>query len=288
MIYLIFSIICSVTVGVLLKFAKRYQISIAQAITWNYFFAFCLSAYFFRPETAYLTFNSIGSAHLALGFLLPTIFVFLALSVEKTGLARTDIAQRLSLFISLTAAYFLFNDTFSPLKYVGVAIGFVAIILTLYRPVKQQINAVNWIYPFVVFLGFGIIDICFKRISQQAAMPYTTALSIIFGIAFCFSLVYLTFLLIKRRTHLQFINMICGAILSFFNFGNIFFYLKAHQALSNNPSTVFAAMNIGVILCGSLIGVLLFKEKLSLLNYAGLVFALVAIILITLTQWHAF
>jgi hypothetical protein len=45
-----------------------------------------------------------------------------------------------------------------------------------------------------------------------------------------------------------------------FNFGNILFYLKAHQAFADNPSTVFAAMNMGVIILGSL-GILVFKEK---------------------------
>jgi hypothetical protein len=35
-----------------------------------------------------------------------------------------------------------------------------------------------------------------------------------------------------------------------FNFGNILFYLKAHQAFADNPSTVFAAMNMGVIILG--------------------------------------
>jgi hypothetical protein len=37
-----------------------------------------------------------------------------------------------------------------------------------------------------------------------------------------------------------------------FNFGNILFYLKAHQAFADNPSTVFAAMNMGVIILGVL------------------------------------
>jgi threonine/homoserine efflux transporter RhtA len=65
------------------------------------------------------------------------------------------------------------------------------------------------------------------------------------------------------------------------NFGNILFYLKAHQALSNNPSTVFSAMNIGVIAVGTLVGLVVFKEKLSLLNKAGIVIAVVAIIVIS-------
>ena len=57
--------------------------------------------------------------------------------------------------------------------------------------------------------------------------------------------------------------------------------------MADNPSTVFAAMNIGVILAGSLIGVLIFKEKLSKWNYVGLFSALIAISLITLSKIYA-
>ena len=57
--------------------------------------------------------------------------------------------------------------------------------------------------------------------------------------------------------------------------------------MADNPSTVFAAMNIGVIILGSLIGIFIFKEKLSKWNYAGLGFALIAIVLITLSKLHA-
>ena len=73
-------------------------------------------------------------------------------------------------------------------------------------------------------------------------------------------------------------------LLEFFNFFNILFYLKAHRAMADNPSTVFAAMNIGVIILGSLVGIFIFKEKLNKLNYWGLSLALAAILLITLSQ----
>ena len=59
MIYLFLSIACSVTVGVLLKLAKRYQINIEQVITWNYLFAIILSFFFFRPAIADLNFTSV-------------------------------------------------------------------------------------------------------------------------------------------------------------------------------------------------------------------------------------
>ncbi|MEJ5996062.1 EamA/RhaT family transporter [Pedobacter sp. Du54] len=284
MIYLVLSIICSVTVGVLLKLAKRYHISISQAITWNYLFAIGLSAFIFRPGIGTLSFKSIKLLHLILGILLPSIFIFLALSVQKTGLARTDIAQRLSLFISLIASYFLFRDNYSTLKYYGIAVGFLAIIFTLYRKPTIELRYQNWFYPLLVCIGFGVIDVCFKLISQFTALPYTTSLFLIFCISFILSLGYILYLVAIKRTKLQLINFICGCVLGLFNFGNILFYMKAHRALANNPSTVFAAMNMGVIICGSLIGILIFKEKLTKLNYAGLILALLAIILITLSQ----
>lgn len=285
MIYLALSIFCSVIVGVLLKLAKRYQIGIAQAITWNYLFAIGLSLFFFRPAINVLNLASIQGIHVLLGVLLPTIFIFLALSVQRTGLARTDIAQRLSLFISLLGAFFIFNENYSTLKYFGIAIGFLAIIFTVYRKSTTQVNNTDWLYPLLVFIGFGVIDVCFKLISQYTPLPYTTSLFIIFCIAFLLSLGYIVYLAVIKKVKLQLINFICGCILGFFNFGNILFYMKAHRAMANDPSTVFAAMNIGVIIFGSLIGILVFKEKLTKLNYLGLTLALLAIILITLASY---
>jgi drug/metabolite transporter (DMT)-like permease len=90
--------------------------------------------------------------------------------------------------------------------------------------------------------------------------------------------------LLFNKVHLGVRNLIIGSLVGIFNFGNILFYLKAHKAFSQNPSTVFAGMNMGVIILGSLVGILVFKEKLTKLNYIGLILALVTIILIVFSQ----
>lgn len=287
MIYLALSIICSVTVGVLLKLAKRYEINVMQAVTWNYLFAIVLSAVFFKPDLGALSFANLSWVFPALGILLPTVFLFQGIAVRQAGLARTDIAQRLSLFISLCAAYFLFNENFDRLKYVGLIFGFAAIIFTMYRKSESAAAKQSWLYLLLVFAGFGLIDVLLKLVSQITVMPFTTSLFLIFCICFVLSLAYILYLASIKKTKLQLINFICGCVLGFFNFGNILFYLKAHQAMSENPSTVFASMNMGVIITGSFIGIVLFKERLSKLNYLGLVLALAAIILITLSKLHA-
>lgn len=286
MIYLALSIACSVTVGVLLKLAKRYQIHIMQAVTWNYLFAIALSVFFFKPNFNALTVETVfNPIYIILGVLLPFIFLMLGFAVQQSGLARTDIAQRLSLFISLSAAYFLFNESFDRLKYIGIIFGFAAIVLTMYRKPEHSASKTGWLYLLLVFIGFGLIDVCFKLVSQNNDIPYTSSLFLIFCIAFILSLFYI--LVFQRNTKLQLVNFICGCVLGFFNFGNILFYLKAHQAMSESPSIVFAAMNMGVIIAGSFIGIFLFKEHLSKWNYLGLALALGAIILITLSKIYA-
>jgi multidrug transporter EmrE-like cation transporter len=65
----------------------------------------------------------------------------------------------------------------------------------------------------------------------------------------------------------------------------VLFYLKAHKAFAENPSTVFAGMNMGVIVLGSFVGLLFFKEKLSKINFVGLFLALIAIIFIVVSQF---
>lgn len=81
-------------------------------------------------------------------------------------------------------------------------------------------------------------------------------------------------------------NFAFGALVGIFNFGNILFYLLAHKEFSENPSTVFAGMNMGVIVLGSLTGILFFREKMSARNYLGIALALGAIVLITLSQLY--
>ncbi|MBB5440773.1 multidrug transporter EmrE-like cation transporter [Pedobacter sp. AK017] len=290
MIFLFFSICCSVTVAVLLKLARRYKIKIVQAVTWNYLFAIVLSLIFYKPSFSELISAPINSVYIALGILLPVVFWFLAGSIRGIGIVKTDIAQRLSLFIPILASYFIFKEQFNTMKIAGLAVGFVAIFFTLYKKTAQKNQGLNWLYPILVFLGFGVIDILFKKIAQITVIPYTSSLIVVFILAFILSLASIFYLSVVKKQKLEFINFVCGCILGFFNFFNILFYLKAHRAMADNPSIVFAAMNMGVIIAGSLVGIFIFKEKLNKLNYWGLFLALMAIVLITNligNAWHA-
>ena len=286
MIYIFLSICCSVTVAVLLKLARRYQINVLQAVMWNYLAAIILSFVFFRPAIS--TIAVVPPAlTLVLGIMLPVLFLVLAASVRNIGIVKTDIAQRLSLFIPILAALFLFGEQFSTFRIAGLIVGFIAIFLTLLRKSNGKSEKFSYLYPVLVFVGFGLIDVIFKQLALDQSIPYTSALLIVFCVSFVVAMLILLYTVAVRQQKVQLINFACGIVLGCFNFGNILFYMKAHRAMAGNPSTVFAAMNMGVILLGSLVGIVLFKEKVSRINYIGITLALVAILFITLSQANA-
>ena len=280
--FVILSVICSVSVGIFLKVAKRYNLNIFQLITFNYLSALLLTYTVYQPEVT-KSYESIPyNLFISLAILLPVIFVIQAISIKKTGIVKTDIAQRLSLFIPLIASYYLFNENFTTLKIFGFIIGFSAIFFTLNK--KSNKKSSNWIYPLLVLLGFGIIDILFKKVAVFKEFNFTTSLFLIFCGAFIVSILFLIGKIIVKKEQIQMKNVLWGLALGILNFGNILFYLKAHKALAENPSTVFAGMNMGVIILGSLAGILLFKEKMTKWNYFGIVLAIISIIIITLSQ----
>lgn len=287
MFYIILSIICSVSVGALLKFSKKYSFDIVQVIAVNYISALLLCYITFNPDVTVLDSNSPWKIYGGLAILLPSVFLLLAASIKHIGIVKTDIAQRLSLFIPILAAYFIFKEDFNNLKLIGLLIGFPAIFLTLSKKSTTDSQENKWIFPVLVLLGFGIIDVLFKQIALQKSIPYTTSLFVVFCGALALALCFSVYSIAIKKNKIQVQNLIIGLFLGILNFGNILFYLKAHKAFADNPSTVFAAMNLGVIVLGSLVGIIAFKEKVSWKNYIGIVLALASIVFITLSQIQA-
>lgn len=287
MLYILLSVCCSVIVSVMLKLARRYHVDMLQAITWNYSVAIVLTWVIFRPHWVSLQAAPFAN-YAALGILLPSLFVILARSVRHTGIVRTDIAQRLSLFIPIVAAYWIFGDQPGLLKIIGIVIGFVAIFCSIPWGKSgggSKSGVRPWLYLLIIFVGMGFIDILFKNVAAYKAIPYTTSLFIVFVLAFIGSFFLLAIKIARGHTKFSFPHILIGWSLGIANFGNILFYIKAHQALAKQPCTVFSAMNMGVIVLGTLIGLFVFKEKLSTLNKVGVFLALVSIIVITYSSY---
>lgn len=284
--FILLSIICSVFVGVLLKIARQKEFSIYQIISWNYVFALISLLIFFKPNINLEFSLPTGIITGSLIFLLPIIFVFQAKAIRYSGIVKTDIVQRLSLFISISFSLFIAKEVFNAYKITGLIIAFVAIFFTFYKKQQTETNQNKSYYLLFVLCGFGVIDILFKKVATIGDLPFTELLLLVFSGALIVSLVISGYNILQKREIFSIKNLYWGVLVGLLNFGNISFYIKAHQSLSSNPSTVFIGMNMGVILLGSLIGILYFKEKLTTINYVGILLSFISIALIAFSQFN--
>ncbi|KMK51261.1 membrane protein [[Actinobacillus] muris] len=282
MLQLVFAVLCSVSVGVLIKIARSKGIFIAQSIAVNYLVAIALCYSLLKPNFNGQTLVQIVAENpsayifLALGLLLPSVFLIQAKALEFAGIIRTDAAQRLSLFLPIFAAFTLFGEAVTFPKLFALILAFSALGCLLWRSqtgIDSKGGKTALISLALVWVGFGIIDILFKQMAKSgSAFPLT--LLIAFIGAGCVMFIYL--LLKRTQWHLASIGV--GILLGGLNFGNILFYIQAHQAMKDDPTLVFTGMNLGVIGLGTLIGALVFKEKINKINYIGVAVAIVAIV----------
>ncbi len=286
MYFILLSIVCSVSVGVLLKIARKKNLNINQIISWNYLFALLSLLLFYKPQ---LNINfGLETAIIAMSLivLLPIVFVFQANAIKHSGIVKTDIVQRLSLFISISFSLFIAKEVYNSYKIIGLVIAFLAIFLTFYKKNSNENKPNKSYYLILVLAGFGVIDVLFKKVATIGDLKFTELLLIVFIGSFIVSSFISVYQSTIKKEKKYFKNLYWGMFVGVLNFGNISFYIKAHQSLSSNPSTVFIGMNMGVILLGSLIGILYFKEKLTRLNYIGLLLSLISIAFIAYSQFN--
>lgn len=285
MTYLIIAVFCSVAVSVLLKLLRQRNLDIKQTIVMGYPVAFLLTWVLLSPDltglptlvTQPVSFGIV----MVLGALLPLIFVVLGQAIDAVGIVKTDAAQRLSLIIPIIAAFVLFGESLTLQRGIGIGVGFLALLALVYRPYAQPLpspathQSSSAVWLLMVWLGYGVIDILFKQVAKQGA-AFSLTLLVSFGLAGTLLFIYL----LTKNIQWQKSALLAGLLLGMLNMGNIYAYVKAHQTLADSPSVVFTGMNVGVIGVASVVGMLMFKERLSAINLLGIGLAVGCVLLL--------
>ncbi|WOE32345.1 MULTISPECIES: DMT family transporter [unclassified Acinetobacter] len=268
--------LCSVAVSILLKVCSNTGFIPLQMIAWNYAAASVLCFFWFKPDIVHLSFtHTPWLLIVALGGLLPSVFLFLAKSLQTAGILKTEIAQRLSVILSLSAAYFIFNEQFNHYKWLGIVCGILAIVLILFsqRSSTQLTKDQGILYLILVWIGYACIDILLKY-TTGLGLQFTVALNLVFVAAFILALSYIK---LTCGHFGQRKNIVAGLGLGVINFANIALYVKAHLLLKDTPAIVFATMNLLVVIFGVMSGLLFFKERLKVSAAIGLILGIFSV-----------
>ncbi|MFD2552125.1 EamA family transporter [Bizionia sediminis] len=285
MIYLLLSILASTVIFILFKLFEKYKINTLQAIVVNYITA-CTTgvlAYSEPVNLEYIVSSTWFYGAIALGFLFIAIFNVMAITSQRVGLSVASVATKMSVIIPVVFGIYVYNESAGLFKILGILAALIAVYLASIKPGTRIKNKGYYIFPIIIFLGSGIIDTAIKYI-ETTYLP-DNGIPIFSATIFCFAAVVGVLLLVLQKIRGQFVfnpkSIVGGMALGLVNYASIYYILKALDHENLESSTIFTVNNVAIILCTSLLGLLLFKEKLSRKNWLGICLAMISILLVT-------
>jgi len=281
MIYLLATILSSTSIYIIFSLAKNYSCRLSDIITLNYLIATCLGLGLFIKTDSDILISP--KPWLLFAFILGSLFIgmffLIGNSSQKVGITITTLANKLSMVFPVLFSLIWFAEEISLLKYFGLFTALVAIFLTIYKPRAKTANSKYIILPIAIFIGSGVTDSVVKYVQAVKISDSESAIfsAFVFMVAFFFSTT-ISILNIKTSKPKSFYpTAIFGISLGLVNFGSLYFLIQSLNNSHLKSSLVFAIVNISIVLLSALYGKLFFKEKLSKMNFAGIVLAVISL-----------
>ena len=207
-------------------------------------------------------------------------FLLFALSSQKAGVAITAVFSKMSVIIPVIVGIFLYSESLNLLKVLGIISTFAAFILVFYKKEKKKVKFSIIIFPILIFFSNGIIDSTLKYIEFNLIdNDYTQFLTSVFISAFILCSLVLAFKYLKSKKSFSLATIIGGILLGILNYATTYFMLLAMSRFESN--VLFPIQNVGIVMVSALFGLFLFREKLSTMNWIGILLSILAIMLIT-------
>jgi drug/metabolite transporter (DMT)-like permease len=292
MLYLIGSIVLTSYLTLCFKVVERYHIEPFQAIMFNHFTCVITGSVvngefpvnggtFHEPWFKYA---------LLMGAMFISIFNIVGFTAQKIGVAVASVANKLSLVIPFIFSAYLYNEKITVFKIAGIITALIAVVLTC-LPARSGVSEVRGkklsplllvIVPAVLFCSSGLLDTLIKFVEQHFLNDTNSNAYLItaFTVAGSIGSVLLTVLLLTGRQKFSYKSIIAGICIGIPNYFSIWCLVKVLKANAGNSSAVIPVNNMGIVLFSSVMAWLLFSEKLSAINWAGITLSLGAIALI--------
>jgi len=277
---IIYTILLFNVLIIVFKMFEKYNVDNLQALIINYITAGVCSYLFLEQEISLdIVLNSDWIYHaIIIGTLFIIVFNFYAYGIQKVGISISTVTNKMSLIIPVCAALFLYPETesFTYLKGIAFFLALLGIYLSSTNGGKLSFDKKYLWLILLVFIGQGLSDSIFNDFAQK--FPNEGGylfFMVLFFMATVSGILILTGKSFNKKNSLQLKSVFWGIVFGVPNFFSLVFFLKA---LGNMESSiVFPLVSMGVVVSSSLIGLFLFKEKLSKSNWIGILLSLCAI-----------
>jgi drug/metabolite transporter (DMT)-like permease len=284
-IYLLLSILFNAVLFIIIKLFAKFNIDALQALVVNYFVAFGVGLFFldtsFSPQIIISQEWFKGS--ILLGFIFISTFYVTTITSQRNGLSVASVASKMSVIIPIILGVFLYDETLGSVKILGIIIALIAVYFTSKKETGEIQQASNLVFSILVFIGAGTIDSSLKYLQTFHVPSNQIGLfsSVTFFCAFSVGILILVFLSLKGKIKFAGRNILGGIALGLPNFFSLYYLVKMLEAKAFESATLFTIHNIAIVLVSTFVGILFFKERISMRNALGIGLALFALFLVT-------
>jgi drug/metabolite transporter (DMT)-like permease len=210
------------------------------------------------------------------------MFYVIAVSSQKVGVTVTTIASKMSVIIPILFSILYYSEEVNAFKIVGISLAIIAVIFTIYKKKSSNFNVKLIVLPILLFVGMGLVDLFVKYSQQEFIDDSLSALfsAILFMMAGITGVVTGVFSKKVRKSFTNYKVYLFGIILGLVNFGSIYFLINALNSGVLDSSVLFGVNNVGIVGLSVIIGLLVFKEKVTKINWVGIVLSFIAIIIL--------
>ena len=289
MLYIILTVFVSVFLLVIFKLFNIYGIHTLLAIILNYAFAAITGLILLGLPLSDIQISQTAWLKIALplGSLFLIVFYLISLTTQKMSISAASVSNKMSVVLPVLFSIVFLNQELNVYRTFGIILA----LLSVYLSTKKhsdllQNNKMIWL-PILVFVGSGLIDVSIN--AANAFYIKTPNDGILFSIctfmsAFVCGIILIIYLLINKKIELQLLilpkNILGGILLGVPNFFSIYFIFKALETSHFSSAQLFPVLNVSNVALSALTGLILFREKLSLVNITGIILAILSIILI--------
>jgi drug/metabolite transporter (DMT)-like permease len=279
MIFLLLSIMCSVSIAHLFKYVERKTLPRFGLFAVNYLVGSGVACLGSDGEL----FQKLSVPLMVLGIVVGILFVcsyiLMNLTIKKLGVTIPVSLMRLSAVLPTFGSIIFFSELPTTLQVIGILLAFLSLPLAseerivFTNLVQIMDNGFGW--GLMLFFVFGIANFIFKIQRQIFPLenPYHF-LAIIFPTAFLVS----ASVAACQRTRITKTVLEFGTVLGILNLFSSYFLMKALQNLRG--IVVYPTNGIGIILLSAITSMILWKERLTKSTYGFIALAAIALLLI--------
>tara|TARA_R110002049_G_scaffold762_7_gene5057 strand:- start:833 stop:1696 length:864 start_codon:yes stop_codon:yes gene_type:complete len=278
------SVLFSSSIFVVFKLFDTYKVETLYAIIINYVVASTVGMILYEKNIVLLEIPTkpwfLGT--LVLGILFILVFNLMAATSQKSGVSVASVATKMSLVIPVIFGLLVYEEKLGALKSIGILLALAAVYFASVKERDIVIKKNVLILPALVFIGSGIIDTSIKYLEEtlvpKEEFPLFSA--VVFGSAAVTGIIFIAIKSFKKRSIPSITTVLGGICLGILNYFSIYYLLRALQQENLNSASVFTINNVAIVMFSTLLGVVLFKERISAKNWMGITLAVISIFLV--------